>query len=349
MKITILTPQYFPTVGGVPVLAELFAKAFQRLGHSVVVVSAEDSSAARRDDSFPVFRKPGPRLLVKILHESDLLVSLQECLSLTWPMAAKLVRRPLVVFLQMHPPGGSGLRSLPKKLARKALFSSATVCACSEYIASDVRKAEKVAVHAVHNPYNDEIFHPAREGDRDIDILYVGRLAVHKRCDVLLEAIAINERFGFYPRVVVAGDGPEESKLQSLARDRGLRNCNFFGPVSQKEAADLMRRAKTLVVSSGYEPFGIVVLEGLASGCEVITSDAGGLTEAGGGFTRTFPYNDLQSLAKVLRSCSGATTSYAPVEAGNRLDLFLEQHRVSVVAARLLCLSKALKEDFQQA
>jgi glycosyltransferase involved in cell wall biosynthesis len=159
-------------------------------------------------------------------------------------------------------------------------------------------------------------------------------LAIHKRCDVLLQALAIRQQAGARHEVVIAGDGPEEANLRALASALGLCDCTFVGPVASTEAAALMRNSKTLVVPSGYEPFGIVVLEGLASGCRVITSDAGGLKEAGGGFARIFRYNDAADLARVLEKdhCHALPLSAPPAS----LVHWLEGLSPTAVANRLL-------------
>lgn len=330
MKLVLLSPQYFPTRGGVPVLVDLLGRAFERVGHSVSVLTSEESPNVGVGGCFSPLVRPRLGELLRLLRSSDAVISLQECLSLTWPLALGLVRRPTLVFLQMHPQAASGLRAWPKLFLRRRLFGSSVVCACSEYVAADVRKSEGIAVKVVHNPYDHEVFHCRGDEVRDIDILYVGRLAIHKRCDVLLQAVAIREKADDRLAVVVAGDGPEEDTLKKLAADLGLKDCRFVGPVTAAEAADLMRRARTFVVPSGYEPFGIVVLEGLACGCCVVASDAGGLREAGSGFTETFRLNDVEDLADQL-SNAGCHASD-----GSNLKSWLERQRPAHVAARLL-------------
>lgn len=337
MKICLLSPQYFPTLGGVPVLVDLWGKAFERAGHTVTVATTEQARDAGRGGKFSPLTRPGPAQLVRALRQADVVVSLQECLSLSWPLALGIVKRPCLVSLQMHPPEGRGLRSQMKKAIRKRLFRSSVVCACSKYVAADVMASESVPVHVVHNAYDDQVFHCQGNEPRDIDILYVGRLAIHKRCDVLLEAVSLLQTKWPEKAIVIAGDGPEEGSLMSLAADAGLRNCKFEGPVDAQQAAALMRRSRILVVPSGYEPFGIVVLEGLASGCHVITSDAGGLREAGGGFTDLFKVNSSESLAKTLHAVTQDSLQGSEPELA-QIARYLSAHTPAAIAAKLLSL-----------
>lgn len=334
MKLALLSPQYFPTRGGVPVLVDLLGRALERAGHSVTVVTSEEAPDAGKGGFFAPVARPSPAELLRILRSADAVIVLQECISLTWPLSLGIVRRPALIFLQMHPSAASGLRGWAKLFLRRRLFASSVVCACSEYVAADVRKSEGITVNTVHNPYDHEVFHCTGEERRDIDLLYVGRLAIHKRCDVLLQAVGIREMAGENLSVVVAGDGPEEESLKKLARELALKDCRFVGPVSARQAADLMRSARTLVVPSGYEPFGIVVLEGLASGCRVITSNAGGLPEAGRGFAATFRFNDAADLARVLEidGVQGPSRSARP----GALADWLGSQSPDAVARRLL-------------
>lgn len=334
MKIALLTPQYYPTVGGVPVLVDLLGDAFRQMGHEVGVLLGERRQAGPRLGVFDPLECPSAKRLIVELSAADAVVSLQECLTLTWPLALGLVRRPSIVFLQMHPQRAKGWRSLPKMMLKRRLLRSSRVCACSNYIAEDVRSDERIPVGVVHNPYDARLFKECPAVERSVDILYVGRLAIHKRCDILLQALAIRQQAGARHKVVIAGDGPEEGSLRALASSLRLGDCTFVGPVTSSDAALLMRQSKTLVVPSGYEPFGIVVLEGLASGCRVITSDAGGLKEAGGGFARTFRYNDADSLALAMR----ALDENPPTQeaAASCLASFLGEHSPRAVAEKLL-------------
>ncbi len=95
-----------------------------------------------------------------------------------------------------------------------------------------------------------------------------------------------------------------------------------------------MNRHRCLVVPSRWaEPFGIVALEGVASGCIVIGSNAGGLPEAIGPGGVTFPNGDTNSLAERMKE---AMTSIQL----NRLDVesHLDIHRGLGIAQKYLTI-----------
>jgi glycosyltransferase involved in cell wall biosynthesis len=78
-------------------------------------------------------------------------------------------------------------------------------------------------------------------------------------------------------RLVVAGDGPELSRLRALA---GSAEVEFTGRVSPAELADLRRRAAVAVVPSRYaEILPLAALEAMAAGLPVVAARTGGLAE----------------------------------------------------------------------
>jgi glycosyltransferase involved in cell wall biosynthesis len=75
----------------------------------------------------------------------------------------------------------------------------------------------------------------------------------------------------------------------------------FAGPLQGATLAAMIERHKILVVPSRYEePFGVVALEGIASGCVVVGSNRGGLPEAIGPCGVTFANGDVEALTEKL-------------------------------------------------
>ncbi len=111
-------------------------------------------------------------------------------------------------------------------------------------------------------------------------ILCVGRLVPQKGIEYFIRAIPniINR----YPeaKFVLVGEGWSRDFLESEARATAhRRKIRFTGFVPDREVIDLMTSADVLVVPSVYEPFGIVALEGMATGVPVVASQVGGLSE----------------------------------------------------------------------
>ena len=73
----------------------------------------------------------------------------------------------------------------------------------------------------------------------------------------------------------------------------------FLGFLRHEELARMLNRHRIMVIPSlDKEGFGIVALEGLACGCKVIASDAGGLTEAVDRFGKIFATGEKEGLIK---------------------------------------------------
>jgi glycogen(starch) synthase len=111
-------------------------------------------------------------------------------------------------------------------------------------------------------------------------VLLVGRLVYEKGFQLALEALPpIIERVGNV-RFLVAGSGTHEAELKEQAEQLGLmEHGTFMGWIGDDVLHSLYRIADLCVVPSLYEPFGLVALEAMASGCPCIVADTGGLRE----------------------------------------------------------------------
>jgi glycogen synthase len=111
-------------------------------------------------------------------------------------------------------------------------------------------------------------------------VLLVGRLVYEKGFQLALEALpGLVERVGNV-RFIVAGSGTAEQELREQATRLGLDDHGrFLGWIGDDMLHSLYRIADLTVVPSIYEPFGLVALEAMASGCPCLVADTGGLRE----------------------------------------------------------------------
>jgi glycogen(starch) synthase len=111
-------------------------------------------------------------------------------------------------------------------------------------------------------------------------VLLVGRLVYEKGFQLALDALPdVIERVGDV-RFLVAGSGTHEAELKAQAERLGLTDHGtFLGWIGDDVLHSLYRIADLCVVPSIYEPFGLVALEAMASGCPCIVADTGGLRE----------------------------------------------------------------------
>jgi glycogen synthase len=135
-------------------------------------------------------------------------------------------------------------------------------------------------------------------------VLLVGRLVYEKGFHLALDALAPVIRKLGDVRFVVAGTGTAEAELRRQARRLGLsRKGVFLGWVGDDMLHSLYRVAEISIVPSIYEPFGIVALEAMASGCLCVVADTGGLREVvpgDGTVGLRFPSRDSAALEEIL-------------------------------------------------
>jgi glycogen(starch) synthase len=140
-------------------------------------------------------------------------------------------------------------------------------------------------------------------------VLLVGRLVYEKGFHIALDALAPVIRARRDVRFVVAGTGTAEEELKRQARRlRLMRAGTFLGWVGDDMLHSLYRVADLCIVPSIYEPFGLVALEAMASGCLCIVADTGGLREvvpAGGSVGHRFRSRDVDALREVVEQVLG--------------------------------------------
>lgn len=119
-------------------------------------------------------------------------------------------------------------------------------------------------------PFVDSDLSPALKPTNDY-YLILTRLVSWKKVDLAIEAC---KKSG--SRLIVAGTGPDETRLKKLAE--GCSNIQFITRVTDKHRAELFANCKAFIVTQ-REDFGITPLEAMKCGRPVIAYGAGGSCE----------------------------------------------------------------------
>ncbi len=189
------------------------------------------------------------------------------------------------------------------------------VITCSHYMrghVADVFGIEESRVSVIPNGIDPEDLQPVDDLDAlrrnfaapdERLLLLVGRLVYEKGFQLALEALPrVIDRVGGV-RYLVAGSGPHEAELRKQAAELGiLDRGTFLGWIGDDVLHSLYRISDLCVVPSIYEPFGIVALEAMASGCPCIVADTGGLREivSNDDVGLRFRSRDADSLAEMV-------------------------------------------------
>lgn len=157
------------------------------------------------------------------------------------------------------------------------------IVAVSQGVADDLRRAAglpKDRIQVIPNPIvtpdlialaREPVFHPWFQGNEVPVILAVGRLEPQKDLLTLLDAFAIVRRSRAV-RLVILGAGEQKDLLSRRSKDLGLEGELWLGGFQQNPFA-YMSRAGVVVLSSVYEGFGNVLVEAMACGTPVVSTD----------------------------------------------------------------------------
>jgi glycosyltransferase involved in cell wall biosynthesis len=156
-------------------------------------------------------------------------------------------------------------------------------------------------------------------------VLAVGTLEPRKNLPRLVEAYGelSEELQRAHPLVVVGALGWETGATLNALRSLGER-CTMLGYVSDEALAELYRRCAVFCYPSLGEGFGLPVLEAMAAGAAVITSNLSSLPEVGGEAVEYVNPHDTNSIAESLRRLLADQTRRADLgqRAGARAQTF---------------------------
>jgi glycosyltransferase involved in cell wall biosynthesis len=193
-------------------------------------------------------------------------------------------------------PEDRSLRRKVQELDRIALGEATRLFATSRNVAARIEASTGLSAEVLPHPPQELDYRCHGYGDF---VLSVNRLDRAKRIDLLLDAVARDSAI----EVVIAGDGPDRSRLERLASERGLNGrARFVGKVSEGELADLYARCLAVYYAPVDEDYGMVPLEAFLSEKPVLTTtDAGGPLEVvADGSTGLVVSPDAAEIARAL-------------------------------------------------
>jgi glycosyltransferase involved in cell wall biosynthesis len=146
----------------------------------------------------------------------------------------------------------------------------------------------RVAAHGVTKPF----------------VLFVSSLWSYKNCDGLLRAWAVAREQLPGRQLAIVGAGRDEkylAQLRAIVAEHGMGDdVVFVGGVPLEQTVDFYRAADVFVYPSHNETFGLPILEAMATGCPVVTSDVSAMPETAGGAALLADPNAPESIAKAI-------------------------------------------------
>ncbi len=358
MNIAIFASAFYPHVGGVEELVRQLARAYRVKGHKCIVITNQwppNLPSYEEYEGTPLYRFPmripeGPartrlrhflshsRIRREILstlkkHETELLHV--QCVSSNGyyaQLAYDTTHLPLVVTTQGERTiDATGLyqRSPFMNATMRALLRRASfITACSRHTLEDLEQffgtPFGTRARVVYNGIETTDFDGAKPYAHPRPyILGIGRLVPNKGFDLLIEAFA-QAKLNDYD-ILLAGEGAERERLETLVRERGLeKRVLFLGRAERPTAVSLFKGCTFFVLPSRQEPQGIVNLEAMIADKAVLAANVDGVPEI------------------VLRDQTGLL-----FEGGNVADLAAQMTRLANDEALRLRLGEAGRERAQ--
>jgi glycosyltransferase involved in cell wall biosynthesis len=232
---------------------------------------------------------PGLRRLIRAMAP-DLVISSEAALNLCTLIAVRTLsrgRRPKLILREVGSPSIAQHRDpyLQNRIAyrflRRVYTYADRIVTLTEGARSDLVANFAVPQDAISVMLTNAVVPPATasriaqwdgETGRESDLVVcVGRLSPEKDQRMLVRAMSLLPRERPW-RLAIVGDGAERAALETLARDYGVADrIVFTGQVADPFA--FMMRARVAVCASVYEGLGNAIIEALACGTPVVSTD----------------------------------------------------------------------------
>jgi phosphatidylinositol alpha-1,6-mannosyltransferase len=293
-RLLTLTPDYFPSLGGIQILLLRLHEYLPGWQHEVVArhsAGAQAGPAVVRRTRRPTGHASIVELNLLAVRTAlrappDVILNAHIVTTPAALLLSQVLRRPVVSYLYADELPGH------PRLVRSACAGSASSIAVSRY-ARDLAlgsASPRAPIHVVL-PGIDQVPENALPPslEREPLLVTVSRLADrYKGHDVVLRALPAVLAAVPGARWVIAGDGPLRSELERLAGELGLaERVTFVGRLTDAERDRLLDRAAVFVMPSrlpfrgaGGEGFGIVYLEAALRGVPSVAGDIGGSVDA---------------------------------------------------------------------
>lgn len=324
MRVLYWAHQYWPSIGGVEVLAAAFVGALRSRGYEFTVVTAHGNHPLPDEDvhdDVAIYRLPflraieerdvdtvirctrAVRDLKRRLRPHLVHIQLSDPSALFHLRSARAHPVPTLVSVHVAPPPPTNGPSLLADLLRSATWITAN----SDAVAADIEallpgSAQRTSV--VHPALAAPPGPPRPLPFAPPVLLCLGRVVADKGFDIAVDALPAVRAEHPGTRLVIAGDGAQRTALERRVRDLGVADAvTFTGWIAPGDVAALIDRATIVVVPSRWrEAFGLVALQAAQGARPVVCTDAGGLPEVvehgTGGLV--VPIDDRQALARAV-------------------------------------------------
>lgn len=333
MRIVQTPARFYPFTGGVENYVYNLSRELARLDQEVQVICAREPEAQKKESMNGIEIKRlhyigkvantniTPALPLALFEQDfDLIhTHLPTPWSADWSLIiSRLKKRPLVLTYHNDIVGqglAGWLANFYNLTGLQFLLKTSAIIVITQdkYINSSLYlKKYKNKIKVIPNGVDTDRFrprsHPRKEAESKV-LFFLGLLDkyhAYKGLDDLLKALAIVKKQLHGVRLVVGGDGELLENYRGMAANLGLsQHVEFRGFIPDEKLPEYYNRCDAFVlpsISSEQEGFGIVLLEAMASGRPVISTDIVGVAEDVRTFNagRIVRPRDINSLAQAM-------------------------------------------------
>jgi len=335
-----MTDAYKPYVSGVTSYVDVNKRALEKLGHEVYVFTFGDLEY--EDDEPRVIRSPGVPLsdtgfYLSLRHgaKAQQIIQTMDVIHVHHPfMSGRLAhiysrKRNIPVLFTNHTRydlyAQTRVPLMPAEVSMSMLQAyMPTFCDNMDLVISPSRGMEKVLrqygvtchIEVVPNGADLDPFLSAQPrtreefgfNEKDILVVYVGRIAPEKNLELLAQAFAGVSRAVSNTKLLIVGGGQKEhvEDIKGFVRELGIRDrVRFTGSVAYAKLPAYLAMCDIFATASVTEVHPFSVIEGMATGLPIVGIDSPGISDSiADGQTGLLSVNDLASFtAKLTTLC----------------------------------------------
>lgn len=326
MKILRVVSDLYPSVvGGIGIHAHQMSRGQARLGHEVTVVTLNQKKLPENElvEGYRVIRFPSylticgnsfaPGLILEILKRkraveiihahSHLFFSTNVCV-----LARLLHSAPLIItnhgLISASAP--AWLNSFYKHFVSRTTFHIADHIIC--YTDIERKNIERLGIDkrkisVIHNGVDTTLFAPlaSKKNADKKQILWVGRYVTGKGVEYLIEAFSLVQKKIPGSHLVLVGDGPEKPVIENRIRKLHLHSSvTLIDYLDNEKLPEIYKNSDVFVLPSLMEGVPRTILEAMACGVPVVTTDIPHLVSIIDGAGFVVPPKDPASLSNAI-------------------------------------------------
>lgn len=293
IKIILLTPYYYPIIGGITTFVDNLQKSFLKRGHTVIVIT----HSGENNDHIKVLRYNKYLFLIKSYQlirkeKSNVLHSHSHWFVLAPCILYKFFHPKTTVIHTFHTEPINRVRGIKKKIIELLLFKCDFVIFDSKDLQKKIERNFKIKSHkkviyagvsikeinkAERNRFLDE----NHLKDKKPIISFIGPLAWKMKVEgvkILIEAFSIIEKSYPNAKLLIVGEGEYRKDLENLCKKKSLsKKVIFTGFV--KSAYTPLSVTDIYAHISLQEGLPISLIDAMGAGKPVVASNAGGIPE----------------------------------------------------------------------